>query len=697
MKTDVRMPLIQPKVKNPAISLAGLLSVFLTLVAQSGAHALGIGEVVLHSKLGEPLFAQVELQVNGGETVEDACLSVTPDEASGSAIAGITARLGAGGRRIEIRSRNAFNEPFAVLRLQVKCPGMGSVARTLTLLPELAAAPAADPPPHASPLPPPAQPVEVAAPMPERPLAPFAATPQATAPVAASVTPSPAVRPSSPLPQAQRPRRERPPVSRPAAARKMEGGFVLRLTGDPLDMSRLGKLSDQDRELLLAQRRLLDEDDLTAHMLAMQHQIKQMKEEMDAIHLKLSALENRSPAPVEAPGPIASAAAPEQAGGMLPLRHGLMLFGVLAGIVFTWWMLRRIARTPSPVLPPQETPLPELPAHAAPKIATPGAAGSPVPAVMTGAAQPSHSAEPPVAQPEPEAEQAAPVSEEEVAVLEEAELYAAYGRPEKGAAILQEFVAQHPASVQAWMLLLSIYSARGQIAEFENAARAFLRHHESHPQWKTMQALGRTLDRANPLYLDENELASSAPPLPYFARHKHRPVGDILVELGYLSLQDMQNCLNDFDSKQHGRFGNYLVMRRQITHAQLNEALLRQQEEEAQPLVGDAMPTLQQVEDMLKGFDPQRDGSVEAYLMTHRDDVAEQLAHAVETVPAAAETGQPAPVTEAERPMDFALNFDLGAPDQEKSLQPTEDGQAPPPMLDIELTLEPPVIRPPRE
>jgi hypothetical protein len=87
------------------------------------------------------------------------------------------------------------------------------------------------------------------------------------------------------------------------------------------------------------------------------------------------------------------------------------------------------------------------------------------------------------------------------------------------------------------------------------------------------------LDNDNELYVEESSEKGGLW-LPSNST-KHRPIGDVLIELGYLSAQDMANCLGEFDPKQHGRFGNYLLTRRMINHSQLNEALLRQQSYEA--------------------------------------------------------------------------------------------------------------------
>ncbi len=97
-------------------------------------------------------------------------------------------------------------------------------------------------------------------------------------------------------------------------------------------------------------------------------------------------------------------------------------------------------------------------------------------------------------------------------ILEEAELYSNHGRPAGAIKILLEVINRHPSKAAAWSLLLSNYSSLGQVDEFEKTAREFLKHHNSSPLWNGIQALGRTLDRDNPLYDSNNGNAYSSPP-----------------------------------------------------------------------------------------------------------------------------------------------------------------------------------------
>ena len=161
-------------------------------------------------------------------------------------------------------------------------------------------------------------------------------------------------------------------------------------------------------------------------------------------------------------------------------------------------------------------------------------------------------------------------------MLEEAELYANHGHPATTVKILQEVIKTHPSKAAAWSLLLSSYSSLGKAVEFEKTAGEFLKHHKDSLLWSSVQALGRTFDPNNPLYIDKNGSLFVSNTLPKAATLR-RPVGDILIEMGALNEQALQSCLDTFDRKKHGRLGGYLLTCKKITLAQLNQALLLQQ------------------------------------------------------------------------------------------------------------------------
>ena len=161
-------------------------------------------------------------------------------------------------------------------------------------------------------------------------------------------------------------------------------------------------------------------------------------------------------------------------------------------------------------------------------------------------------------------------------MFEEARLYAIHGRLATAVEILQEVVKLEPSKAAPWSLLLSSYSSLGKAVEFEETAGELLKHHKDSRLWRGVQALGRTLDPNNPLYVDNIRDIFATPKLPNAAISR-RPVGDILIEMGVLNEQVLQGCLDTFDPKKHGRLGGYLLACKKISTAQLNQALLLQQ------------------------------------------------------------------------------------------------------------------------
>ena len=494
------------------------------------------------------------MQLGKGENIDDSCLSLAAvregavDSSKALLLTGLSTRFNKTTHKIEIRSKRPLNEPVAEFSLQIQCKdSVSSNTKLFAVLPEFgtAIAPAAVVAPKVVAAPIPA--VVVAKPAPSH-----IDSTKMSEQTPLAVEPAPSAKKTS----------QKSTAIPPKNANKGKTEFKLQLSGGQLDISRVGKLSANDLEVISAQRKMLDEDDQTAHLLAMQYQMKAMSEEIQAIRQKLASLET---AKVEA----------KKAEPLVSSDTWQLILKILAGLVaigLTVFGVRHYMemKTRAPKLEKVE----EI-EHA------------PQPANLAG--ESAISIVHPTSSRQYQALQALqdeldvpisladtdPSNKEEQTVLEEAELYAVYGHPDKAIRILLEFLVQFPKSENAWMLLLSIYSSNAQIPEFEKASRKFLSHNKKSPHWKTIQALGRTLDNDNKLYVEESP-EKGALWLPSNST-KHRPIGDVLIELGYLSAQDMANCLGEFDPKQHGRFGNYLLTRRMINHAQLNEALLKQQ------------------------------------------------------------------------------------------------------------------------
>ena len=593
---NFHQPVIPSSTVHPLVPVALAIALALPCIAQ----AMSVGEIALQSKLGQPLLAQVDFKSEINENIANNCLSLTtPDPREEDARnyltkAKLSIQMEGSRQYVLISTYQPFNEPFAKLRLQIKCPGMGSVVKTLTILPDI------DEPIFQS------------------------LTTTFDLPVIADSTPTslntPATtRPATstenqavdlPLPRRSNRRRGHAQPSaeyrqvtgqaisgkaeqsinehrshehrRAPAPRHVHGNakqnepstFRLKLSGEPFDESRIGKITPQEREILLARQKLLDADDQTASFLTLQHQVKQLQDELGEIKQKLVAV------------PAASTGSTSQLAIVEPQattqtttqtevvqRRSLIIAGVLAAMLALLLVLRHFTKsksrqTAAPVMKQPTITLDDIPR-------TSGAAPAIFPqiksAATTAALAPQLGDSAPRLPPQNDETDL----NEDDTVLEEAELYAEHGHPDKAITLLKAEIAQHPDHAEAWVLLLSIFSSLGKASEFEQTAQNFISNNKESASWSNIQALGRTLAPDNPLYISDDSLGSVA--TPQAMPKKHRPIGDVLVEMGVLSELDLRDCLTEFDSKVHGRFGGYLISRRMITLAQLNDALLYQQ------------------------------------------------------------------------------------------------------------------------
>lgn len=555
---NIRKPFI-----NPHAITAFIMTV--ALVFSCAVEAVSLGEAVLQSGLGEPLLARVDLIAGSNEHIEDSCLSLAvPDalqEDAGSFLteAKLSLKTDRNRQYVNISSLKPFNDASAKLRLQVKCPGMQGVVKTLTISP-------------------PAQ---------------TASKKQANS---ASLTPE--------------------------------------LPGEPIDESRLGKISAEEIALLLEQQKLL-----VVSFLAMQQQFKLLQDELREIKLQLAQLgigssgaTSSATIPSSAPVPLAvhPAAAGIQESSLKPdivvkqpvaqqdsayLQNVLLAaIGLVLFTLVIWLWLRSYTKTNSHIgTGSQQDTVQKMPVPSAVKqpsqlksVHAPAAGLSPKVSTAGNAAAPHSIISP--------KKNGTKLTEED-SMLEEAGLYAANGRMDKAVEILLEVIKRCPSKADAWTLLLSIYSALGRVAEFERAAREFLQHHKNSPAWGGIQVLGRTLDHDNPLYVDHGSHISASPLLPDKLNLRH-PIGDVLIEMGVLSKREILKYLDEFDPKKHGRFGGYLVARKAITIAQLDQALLQQHGVHAEVKSGD-LPSLQDIENFLANFDPKQHGSVAKFMASH--------------------------------------------------------------------------------
>lgn len=545
---DIRKLLIIPR----AISA---FTVVAALAFPWTVEAVSIGEAVLQSRAGEPLLAQVDVMAGSNERIEDACLFLAaPDSLQGEAVNFLTeAKLSikTEGKRqyVNISSLQPFKDSPIRFRLQVKCPGMQGVIKTLT-------------------------------------------------------------------------------ISAPAQKTGMKQGspaFITpELSSEPVEGSRIGKINAEELALMLEQQKLL-----AASFMAMQQQIKLLQDELREIKSQLAQL---GAIPSAASATMGAQEISPESGKQPVVQQGSLylqkvLFSALGLALFIlvlWLGLRNYNKMKSRIIigPQQEAAHIPKPAGdaAAQKISVssatkqppqaPGAHASSI--VLPHKAGTAMNAATPLHPPAKTIDEKAAGAD---SMLEEARLYVANGRLIKAGEILLDIIKRYPSKADAWTLLLSIYSSLGKAADFEKAAREFLKHHKASTSWSGIQALGRTLDHDNPLYADRGSHIATAPLSPD-TRNLHHPIGDILIETGVLSNREIAKYLDDFDPKKHGRFGGYLVARKAITIAQLDQALQQQQGVHTEVKHG-GLPSLQEIESFLANFDPKKHGSVSKFMASH--------------------------------------------------------------------------------
>jgi hypothetical protein len=321
----------------------------------------------------------------------------------------------------------------------------------------------------------------------------------------------------------------------------------------------------------------------------------------------------KASAPEHAPQHTTLPARPAAQEDMPDWQLGLLAAALLALLLLLVRTGLRYARSRTPARAKPGLPAP-INGMAAPALATPASparltqpapsaptASAPipgVPAVPVSTAQSSVAPTHPLARKEE--------WYDEASLLDEAQLYVNHGRLVQAVEILEEINQRNPGNAQAWALLLSSYSSLGRTAAFETSAQAFHEQHADNLLWGGIQALGRTLAPNNALYVARNRSGTLV----------HRPIGDILLELGSLSSEALEICLDEFDPKKDGRLGGYLVKRKIITLAQLDEALLAQQG--GNGASADPSPSADDVEKFMADFDPQKHGSMIEYLAARK-------------------------------------------------------------------------------
>ncbi len=596
------------QLRNIKLGLCAALCVLPCLV-----EAVQIGDILSTSKLGEPLRVEVAITTAANEKIDDSCVSlVAPDTRADDAgnylrDTKLSIQNIGGQQRVLLNTRKPFNDVFGKFKLQIKCSDQGSTAKTFTILPDLA---------DSMPMPEQVASVEPAvAPQIKVELVPAKQAPQANVAIEVPAVAQPAIAKSS-AHHSTRAKPASPDVSQPRVKHRARsnnfGGFQLKISGEPLDASRIGKISPEERTFLLGSQKFLDSDDQMASILTLQNQVKQLQDDIGEMRAKLAQLgapahinasnDAASNAPIEtanaavgtaAIAPVAAdksvavaASQPvsvqkttvTQKADWLAWAWPIGLLG-LAIIALTLG-LRRYVRSKSVIEPlqifpdivqiqpaPTDIPLPKT------QPASPGETTIKIKAmaqaVVAAKTSPPQNTSPQVAA---TLQTVSDAHAEVDAIIEEAQLYAAFNHPQRAVKILLELLVDNPKKSEAWLLLLAILASLKSVQEFENNARAFLRFNpQDTASWTTIQILGRTLNPDNPLYRDNSPALS-----PNTVLGERHLIGDVLIDLEMISPESLHHCLANFDAKKHGRLGAFLVTEKVITHQQLTQALVHQ-------------------------------------------------------------------------------------------------------------------------
>ena len=147
-------------------------------------------------------------------------------------------------------------------------------------------------------------------------------------PVEVEAPPPPAAALAAAAPRTPEPSEGRPPTPRTQAASlpkqgmapaRAEGGFVLRLSSAPMDLSRSRGIDERRRAELRERQLILDQDDQVAALLSMKHSLRQLEARVSELQLKLAGMPASFP---ERPagGGSAAPASPAAAAPMIPDR-----------------------------------------------------------------------------------------------------------------------------------------------------------------------------------------------------------------------------------------------------------------------------------------------------------------------------------------------------------------------------------------
>lgn len=395
------------------------------------AAALGLGELTLHSRLGQPLHASVAV-LDAPAEITAGCFHLGAASAGLAAPPPVELSLEQTGRvnRLHIRSRDTINDPILQFALVSDCPARLQRDYTALLDPPSTIAPPVAAESAVS--------VQADAP-PAHAASNAAARADAPAPLARPRTPPPRKKAAPP----RAPDTDRPQLILSGRHRSLPdaGGFALRLDTTLPDLARAA-------EAPLTATELSDENTaLTRKLAHLETQLAELQKRNAELEARRAAA-----SPVSAPPPQ-----PESA----PRWPLYLLLAVLlaAAVGLVAWLRNRARQTSDRTLPDTLgwTPPPAEPTFMGEPDAAPAAPAAAKPALRAVDALPAN------AQTE-----GTEVKED---ILDQAEVFMAFGHGDLAVHLLQEHLRESPTeSPVPWLLLLDLLHRAGDTAGYAAAS-----------------------------------------------------------------------------------------------------------------------------------------------------------------------------------------------------------------------------------
>lgn len=444
----------------------------------------GLGQIRVHSALGERLDASIPVIASDSESLTSDCFQLTAPHEDGDVRtlrrARFEYRRAASGGELHIQGLEIEQEPLLKMALQLRCPqdDARGVAREYSVL--------LDPREYKA---------AAIAPVVERVVSVVSPS-QAVAPVvqekpARRMRVAPTLVPltqSTTLSQTAAGTRTTKSLRTKLKAAPERAEFRLQLSTAALDPVRTDlNLTEEDKLKLRERLLLIDADDQTAQLLQLKDRITRLEKQLSI----LSAVAASSPTPAGLPvakSRIVPAIKPvNEASFSRWLWAGFAVLLLLPlGFMLWRWRVRNQAEQnlftfdtdfngPDTVIQPVDVPVAEMRGVQSPNT---------VARINDGWGSGDNM------------DVVSPVN-----VAEEAQLLLDHGLLRQAIELLLQEVGLRPTALALWMKLFEAYRTAGDSKNFQVQAIAFQEHFVSDALWRQVQAIGRDMEPLNPLYI----------------------------------------------------------------------------------------------------------------------------------------------------------------------------------------------------